>query len=133
MAAGDGLETGTDDLLAVALAKGDSYRAAGQAAGMSESTVRRRMQDELFRRRVSRLRSELVDAAAGQASAALVAAITTLVDLLDSGNGSVQLGAAKSLLDASLRLREQGEIEERVTAVEDQLAKLGTAPLRVVR
>lgn len=132
MDASDG-HTGTrDDLLIVALARGATYAAAGATAGMSESTVRRRMADDEFRRRVSRLRGELVDAACGQAAAALSGAMTTLVRLLESANDSVALGAARSLVDCAVRLREASELEQRVVELE-RVAEGVAVGLRAVR
>ena len=114
----DALGGGRDDLLVVALARGDSYAAAGRAARVSEATVRRRMADEVFRRRVSRMRGELVDQACGQASAALTGAVSALVGLLASPNHAVRLGACKTLVGTVLQLREATELEERVVALE---------------
>jgi osmotically-inducible protein OsmY len=120
--ADDGLTGTRDDLLVVALARGDTYQAAGQVAGVSESTMRRRMADEVFRRRVSpgawragrfRVRSGVRGA---------VGAIVTLVRLLGCANDSVALGAARSLVDCAMRLRGQGELEERLLEVEVVLA-----------
>lgn len=119
MSAGDGFEGGPDDLLVVALARGASYADAGAAAGVSVSTVARRMGDLTFRRRVSQVRGRLVDEACGQAAAALAGAVATLVDLLDSSVDAVRLGAASRLIDCSLRLREQSELEARVAELEE--------------
>lgn len=127
MAASDGLDGGPDDLIVVALARGDTFVAAGRAVGVSVSTVRRRMADPAFRARVSRARGALVDEAAGQASAALTRAISTLTQLLSSRNESVALGAASRLIDTVLRLREHVEIEERITSLEER--KAGHVPV----
>jgi hypothetical protein len=49
-------------------------------------------------------------------------AADVLRDLLGAGSESVRLGAARSLLELGVRLRESVELEERLQALEDQLS-----------
>jgi hypothetical protein len=55
-----------DEALALAVASGQTLRAAAAAAGIGERTVVRRMADLAFRRRVSELRAEMVAQALGK-------------------------------------------------------------------
>jgi hypothetical protein len=54
-------------------------------------------------------------------SAAATDAVTTLTSLLAAESESVRLGAARSILDAVLRWREQAELAERLDRVEGWL------------
>lgn len=89
-----------DSALIAALASGMTYGDAAQAAGVSERTARRRMEDESFRSQVTAARADLVQRAVGRASDSLVEAVETLEDLMRSASSeSARLGAARALLD----------------------------------
>src|SRR5262245_51543960 len=95
-------ETGPDDsLLVTLLSVGWNYRQAGERVGLSERTVKRRMADPTFRRRVAGARQEMAQAAAGQLTAGMVKAAKTLIELMDAEKekGATRLGAAKALLE----------------------------------
>jgi hypothetical protein len=55
-----------DEVLVAALAAGASYEEAARAAGVSKSTVRRRMGEAAFRARVFDTRDELLTALRGR-------------------------------------------------------------------
>jgi hypothetical protein len=111
-----------DVLLASALATGATYEEAGRIAGVSKSTVKRRMGEEAFRQRVAQERVELIDTLRGRLLAAAPQAVATLRELSASGQSdSVRLGAARAVLDLSLGRRRgfdlvQGKEVERVRA-----------------
>lgn len=88
-------ETG-DVALALHLARGESVAAAAGAAGMSELSAYRRLEDEAFRRRVSELRSEMLDRAVGKLADAATEAAQTLRDLLGADSETGRLGAARA-------------------------------------
>lgn len=113
-----------DDVIIAALADGLNYQAAGDAAGVSARTVRRRMADEAFAAEVSARRSERISE------------ITAL--LVDQGANAVQalhraldpeediyprLRAAQVALNLILKYRAAGELEDRLVAVERRLAE----------
>lgn len=123
-----------DHLLVVALAAGRTHEDAAREAGVSRSTVVRRLEDPQFRRDVSRRRGELVDRAAGLAADKLADAVRALVGLLASPNHAVRLGACKALVGTVLQLREATELEERVVALEDAADGVGAgAQLRRIQ
>ncbi len=94
-------DVGRDELLVAALASGSSYSEAAKVARCSLSTVRRRMADSAFRERVMTERADYVDALRARLLAAAPSAVDALIDLLGT-DGSVRLGAARTLLDHSL-------------------------------
>jgi uncharacterized protein (DUF3084 family) len=119
-----------DVLLASALATGATYEEAGRIAGVSKSTVKRRMGSEAFRQRVAEERVGLIDTLRGQLLAAAPQAVATLRELSASGESdSVRLGAARAVLDLSLGRRRgfdlvQGkEVERLVGDVADAAAR----------
>jgi hypothetical protein len=74
--------SGGDSALIAALAAGATHEAAAKHAGVSERTVRRRLADTEFRRRVDEARGEALDQAMARLSRAATGAATTLVMLL---------------------------------------------------
>ena len=102
-----------------ALAVGATVELAAERAGVSPRTVHRRLEDAEFRRRVDDARAELLGRAMDRLSATCTVAVTTLADLLKpDAPAAVRLGAARSILDAALRWREQGELTRRLDNVE---------------
>jgi hypothetical protein len=114
-------------LLVAALARGATQDQAALEARVSRSTVTRRLREDAFRRQVSEARSELVSRAVGQLADASAEAATTLRELLSADADTVKLGAAKAILETGGRLREQGEIEERLAALEAAIDHNGRA------
>ncbi len=107
-----------DDLLAVTLAAGKTVGESAQAAGVSPRTVDRRLQDPEFRKRLSRLRGEMVSRALGKLTDTTAAAADALKCLLSADSETVRLGAAKAILELGLKIRESVELEDRLRALE---------------
>ncbi len=115
-----------DEALAAALASGQTLRDAAAAVGVGERTATRRWADPVFRRRVSELRGSMVGRALGRMADGMVEAADVLRALLDAGTPpAVRLGAARSLLELGVKLRESVEFEERMVAVEQKLQNAG--------
>jgi hypothetical protein len=110
-----------DAALIAALAGGATVRDAAIAAGVGEMTVYRRLKERDFRRQLDETRAEILTGAMARLSAAATDAVTTLTSLLAAESESVRLGAARSILDAVLRWREQAELAERLDRVEGWL------------
>ncbi len=104
--------------LIAALAGGATVQDAATAAGVGVATARRRLKEPDFRHQVDQARAEILTGAMSRLSAACTDAVTTLTSLLAAESESVRLGAARSILDAALRWREQTELAERLDAVE---------------
>ncbi|MCE9567791.1 MAG: hypothetical protein K8U57_37810 [Planctomycetes bacterium] len=111
-----------DESLAAALAAGKTVADAATVAGVSETTVYRRLREPLFRARVSELRGEMTSRAAGQLADGLADATAVLRSLLTSADEDVRFKTASKIIELSLRVREAVEIEDRLRTVEDALA-----------
>jgi hypothetical protein len=113
-----------DDALILALACGTPVEAAALKAGVSERTVYRRMQDPQFRQRIKATRSDMVERAASILTAANMQAVKTLLSLQETSvSEAVRLGASKAVLEYSIRFREIADLEERLKALEQQVAQ----------
>lgn len=107
-----------EDQLAVALATGASCREAAESAQTSERTASRLMGDPLFKKRVEVLRAALVERALCKMTDAMTDAAETLRNLLHAKSEAVRLGASRSILELTIRLRETVELERRVAGLE---------------
>jgi hypothetical protein len=107
-----------DAALLLALASGQTVRDAARAAGIGERTATRRVADPDFRRRVGELRAEMIGRALGKMADGMADAADRLRQLLQAESEGVCLGAAKALLELSVKLRDSVEIEERLAALE---------------
>ncbi len=119
MAGGD--RTRADSALVAALAGGSTVEGAAATAGVGVATVYRRLKEPEFRARVDDARSELIGRAVDLLSAAATAAVGRLMKLLTAESESVQLGAARSILELGAKLREHENLSDRVRALEEQL------------
>ena len=97
-----------DEKLFAALVSGCHIENAALAAGISERTAYRRLEDPEFRTRLDRSRRELRESILARLSDAGLDAISTLVDLLDSDDDNVRLKAAKTLLESLAKINSQG-------------------------
>lgn len=114
-----------DHNLLIALACGATIESAARTAGVSATTVYRRMRNPEFHAELQRVRAEMVQRTAGMLTGAAGEAVKTLVALQDlTTPPPVRLGAARAILELGLRLRETVELAERIAAVE---ARLNTA------
>ena len=107
-----------DKSLVVALASGLTVRDAARQANIGERTAHRRLEDPAFQQLVERARDERFKRALGMLADGASEAVEKLRDLLEDGPPNVPLKAAQSLLLYGVRLREQIEIEHRVSSLE---------------
>ena len=108
-----------DDLIVESLARGEGQTATATLAGVSVSTVRRRLEDPDFRQRVDRFREGMLDAAAGRLGATVEKAVKTLEGLLaDDTPPATRLAAARSVIEFTFRSREILSWEQRLAEVE---------------
>src|SRR5215216_6637173 len=92
--------SGADLVLIAALAGGATYEDAGKQGGVSERTVRRRMDEPEFRQQVESARVEVLARAVAMLTSASVEAVETLRSLLVAESDSARLGAAKAILES---------------------------------
>ncbi|MBN9523302.1 hypothetical protein J0H58_33115 [bacterium] len=107
-----------DDALAAALASGRSVNDAAASAGVAERTAFRRLTDAAFKARVSALRGDMVATAAGRLADGMAAAVDVLRGLLADPDPHVRHKAAAKLIELTVRVREQVEIEDRLARLE---------------
>jgi hypothetical protein len=101
--------------LLLALAAGHTIRDAARMADIGERTAGRRMADPAFRKKLSDLRTELIERAADKLADATADAVATLHNLLSAEGDSVRLGAAKAILDLATKVRDNVESDARRT------------------
>ena len=104
-----------DEFLIAGLAAGKAVKDAATEAGVSERTAFRRIGEADFRQRVAELRGRMIEAAVGRLAATAGVACDRLTKLLEAESESVQLGAARTILDQTIRWRELLAIETRLT------------------
>jgi len=113
-----------DEALLRGLACGATVESAARAAGISARTAHRRLKEEAFQKRLRDVRAEMVQRTAGMLTGSGLEAGKTLVSLLDPTNPpTVRHGAARTILELGLKLRENAEMEERLAALEARAAQ----------
>ncbi len=113
-----------DDVVLATLACGATAEAAARAANVSPSTVYRRLREPAFRAKLQTLRADMVQRAAAILTAASTGAGQTLVALMKPEEPSgIRLGAARTILEFSLKIREAAEVEARLAALEALLSQ----------
>ena len=114
------LKRKNDEVLLSALIACGSVRAAAKIAGCSETTIRTRLNDDVFRDRYEQAKGAILTEACDAISARLTRAIDTLCEVLeDTENAAtVRVSAADSLLRHGLRYVEVANILARLEAIE---------------
>ena len=111
-----------DDALALSLACGATIESAATKAGVSFSTVNRRLSDAVFRGQIQAIRNDMVHRVTALLTAAALEAAKTLLDLQGKGVASAtRLGAARTVLEIGSRLRMESELMTRLEATERAL------------
>jgi len=117
-----------DEALLRGLACGATVESAARAAGISARTAHRRLKEEGFQKRLRDMRAEMVQRTAGMLTGSGMEASKTLVSLLDPTNPpTARHGAARTILEFGLKLRENEELVERVAALEARVARVASA------
>lgn len=101
------------------VANGKTIKDASEELGIPERTAYRYSGLPEFKRRVSDIRTEILDAATGRITSAATVAVATVLELLGSTNEpSVRLNASKAIINAVRPLSELGELRQRIAALE---------------
>lgn len=109
-----------DAAFLVAVATGQTVRDAARSASISERTATRRVAESGFRRHVADLRAEMVGRAMGKLADGMAQAADVLRGLLAAKSESIRLGACRALLELTVKLRENVELEERLRKLEER-------------
>jgi hypothetical protein len=108
-----------NDVLLAALACGASKQAAAQQAGVSVSTVYRRLADAEFRRHLKEFRADVVERTSAALTAAGLEFVKTLVTVAGSNAPpATRVAAARAGLELGMKVREATDLEERMAALE---------------
>ena len=110
-----------EKIMAALIACG-SVRAAARAVGVSETTVRARLNDPDFRKEYETAKGAVLTEACDSLAARLTHAVDVLVEVLDNTENAatVRVSAADSLLRHGLRYIEMGNILLRLDALEQR-------------
>lgn len=109
-----------DEIILSALIAAGSIRAAAKIAGVSETTIRTRLNDDDFRQRYEQAKGAILTEACDALSARLTLAVDTLCEVLeDTKNAAtVRVSAASEILRQGLRYIEVANILTRLEAIE---------------
>ena len=110
-----------EKIMAALIACG-SVRAAARAVGVSETTVRARLNDPDFRKEYETAKGAVLEEACDSLSARLTHAVDVLVEVLDNTQtpATVRVSAADSLLRHGLRYVEVANVLRRLDALEQR-------------
>ena len=112
-----------DETLLLALACGATVEAAAAKAGVSPATVYRRKQEPAFAQRLQQVKTDMVLRTAGMLTAAGGESVKTRIELQKPSIPlATRLGAARATLELGMKSREAAELEQRIAALEQQLA-----------
>ncbi len=113
--------TAKQEKAAVALGSGRKVHDAAVAVGVADRTVYLWLQSADFRAAIHDVRDRLLSEAVGKLSESASDAVTTLQALLTDKTPTIRLRASVSILDALVKVREFGELSERVAALQEQI------------
>ena len=105
----------------LSIASGLPIKDAAKAAGISERTAHRRLDDPETKSSVKEARCAMLQDAVSRLAAASTGAAETLRKLTKAKSEQVQLAAARSILELSHRLKEATEFESRLVDLERKL------------
>jgi len=112
------------ELAIAALLTSSSMPAAAVNCGISESTLRRWLQNETFAKCYRRERTRMLESTVNLLRQKSMAAVETLADIAESEESpaSVRVSAARAVIELAIRGAELQDLEERIAELE-QLAK----------
>ena len=110
-----------DDVLIATLVGGATQHEAATAAGVSERTVRRRLQDPEFNQRLREAGDQMIAAMAARTLSLGKKALGVLDDALDDDNPHVRLRAAALTFRTGNELNEQHLLSHTMRSLREQL------------
>lgn len=105
------------------LCRGMTIEGAARTAKVAKSTAFRWLLDPIFKRTLNQTKTEIFDQAIGLLKAAGMTAARELVLLLKSENENTRRLTASAILDINFRIKEQEEIDVRLSALEKIIRK----------
>lgn len=114
-----------DTVIIAALAAGRTQKEAAEAAGVTDRTVRARLERPDFRAAVARQRAATLERAAGALAALIDEAAATLREVMadEEAPATARVHAARTVLQLGRELHERATFEERLAALEEAAAR----------
>jgi hypothetical protein len=110
-----------DTLILAALVCGVSAEGAAAKAGVNARTVRRRLRDPAFVRKLNRMRTDVQMRTADQLNVSNSEAVRTMVLLMQPSHPpGVRLHAARSVIELGLKVRETADLSLRLSELEQR-------------
>ena len=100
-----------------------SITEGAKKAGVTPRTVHRWLEEDGFQKEYHKQTWRLADIALNHLATNTNKAVETLLGLLDSENDTVKLRAARDILNMTMKLKQMGELEQRIEELE-QLAEV---------
>jgi len=89
--------------------------------GISKATAFRRLQDPEFSKKLKQAKADMVQRTEGMLTASGMESVKTLMELQKPvAPPALRLGAARSVLELGMKVRERADLEERLAALEQQ-------------
>jgi len=106
------------------IAKGEGYKGAAAASGLTIRQIFRLVKKPAFTDMVRKFRDRLWDRAAGVTSKSLQQSIKCLQSVIDNPDAAARdrIAAAKSLVAMAISLRQIGDLSDRIKTLEGELA-----------
>ena len=116
----------TDNQLISALLTCPTIKVASEEVGLSEQAVYSRLRKPDFRTKLQNARDTQFQVISSKIEDANFKALDTLINILDNEEvgAGIKVRAAQTLLDLSLKTREQTDITTRIQSLEDMLKDL---------
>jgi hypothetical protein len=112
----------SNETLLVALACGSTVEAAAAKAGLHKRTVYRRLDDPDFRQQLQEFRLNMLERTCAMLTASSMEAVKTLLSLMERSVPHVtRLGAARSVLELGVKMRDLVEVEQRLAVLEQSV------------
>ena len=113
----------TDNQLISALLSSATIKQASESVGLSEQAVYSRLRKPDFRTKLQNARNDKFQVISSKLEDANFKALDTLIKILDDKEVSagIKVRAAQTLLDLSLKNREQADIISRIQSLEEML------------
>ena len=110
-----------------ALLSQPTHKQAAAVAGISERLLRDYLSDPEFKQEYRSRLDQILNEATQTAKRAMTPAVQTLVEICTDTKRSdtVRIAAARSIIDAGLRLHDAVEVSERLDNIEKQAAERG--------
>ena len=113
----------TDNQLISALLSCPTIKLASDEVGLSEQSIYSRLRKPDFRTKLQNARNDQFQVISSKLEDANFKALDTLINILDDKETSagIRVKAAQTLLDLSLKNREQADIISRIQSLEEML------------